>query len=217
MADKLYIGFAGRGVLNHMKPLPLFEEEEPLRFSPLSPERIYTTPRRRPTPTVHGTSIADNFIKFPLIHREIKRDPAFVLLRHETRFYAKHLNQLQDDIYGLFFTKSSWSGYLCCAIFRWFDGYPWDHLHWQRTQHDVLPVRLTIAAAAQKLHEMGLSHGQLFSGEEHHILYDSAQKMVMIVDFTVSAAGRHICSGSRDLVEAVCSPRARPNGMLCPS
>jgi predicted Ser/Thr protein kinase len=57
------------------------------------------------------------------------------------------------------------------------------------SSHPYIRLSQTIAAAAQKLHEMGLSHGQLFSGEEHHILYDLAQKMVMIVDFTVSAAG----------------------------
>jgi hypothetical protein len=162
IADKLYIGFAGRGVLNHMKPLPLFEEVNHFvsHRSALLLWSAYTPhPVDALSNTPHGTSIilhfnvnrskpvllrarsgADNFfIKFPLIHREIKRDPAFVLLRHETRFYGKHLNQLQDGIYGLFVTKSSWGGYLCCAIFRWFDGYPWDHL--QRTQHDVLPVR----------------------------------------------------------------------------
>ncbi|KAJ7368493.1 hypothetical protein DFH08DRAFT_947403 [Mycena albidolilacea] len=191
MTDKLYIGFAGQGpccsllLWSAYTPHPV----DALSNTPHGTSIVLHFNANRSKPVLlRARSGADNFfIKFPLIHREIKRDPAFVLLRHETRFYGKHLNQLQDGIYGLFFTKSSWGGYLCCAIFRWFDGYPWDHL--QRTQHDVLSVRLTIAAAAQKLHEMGLSHGQLFSGEEHHILYDPAQKMVMTVDFAVSAAG----------------------------
>ncbi len=70
---------------------------------------------------------------------------------------------------------------------------------------------MLVADAVQTLHTFGVEHGQLCSGQEHHILYDYDTKRVNVVDF--SRARMHRCSRPDIKLEPLF--KTIPYGTLC--
>ncbi|KAF8916338.1 hypothetical protein CPB85DRAFT_1290935 [Mucidula mucida] len=131
----------------------------------------------------------------------------------EAIFYAKHLRELQGKVvprhYGIVTAKTSWGGRMVCAIMEYFDGLPWHCI--ERSRWETLESQMLVADAVQTLHTFGVEHGQLCSGQEHHILYDYDTKRVNVVDF--SRARMHRCSRPDIKLEPLF--KTIPYGTLC--
>ncbi len=70
---------------------------------------------------------------------------------------------------------------------------------------------MLVADAVQTLHNSGIEHGQLCSGQQHHILYDYDTKRVNVVDF--SSASLHVCYPPEVKLEPLF--HSMPCGTIC--
>ncbi|KAF8915983.1 hypothetical protein CPB85DRAFT_1290948 [Mucidula mucida] len=131
----------------------------------------------------------------------------------EAIFYAKHLRDLQGKVvprhYGVVAANTSWGGRVFCAIMEYFDGLPWHCI--QRRRWETLESQMLVADAVQTLHNSGIEHGQLCSGQQHHILYDYDTKRVNVVDF--SSASLHVCYPPEVKLEPLF--HSMPCGTIC--